>query len=1015
VKCLDPACGSGHFLLGCYDVLERAWELTGVTPSVSAPKIVASLWGVDIDARCAQVASAAIVLRARRHCRDLVLPRPNIVTARGLPGGSAALPPDLQLTAAQRSLVDRVSEVLAEAPFLGILLKAEDALDEEIRHGVFGGEAHTRVGTLELTDAAADATERELLSHLQAIADQASSSVVERLLAAEADDALRLVDVVRQRYDAVLMNPPFGEPVPETKPYLKAAYKWLPAKGSNIFTAFVGRGLQLCKKDGYLGAITSRAGMFLTTFEQWRRDVLLGNRLTVLADLGYGVMEQALVEAAAYVVGPGRPTADHEAVFVRLLKDSDRVRGLSEAIASDRSSRPDHRVFRIRLDEFDAAPGAPLAYWMSPSIRRLFTDLDPLEGHGAQVRQGLSTADDFRFVRAFWEVAPTNIGRSRQETRRGRRWVPFAKGGEYSPYWSDLHLLVDWEDDGRHIKEHVDRQYPYLNGKIEWVVKNTADYFRPGLTWPRRTNSGFGLRVLPAGTVFADKGSAILEDGLDSAACLGVFTSRLVQALIDSMVAAGEEVSSGGASRSYEVGLVQRLPSPLGLPNLAELGVRAMEVAYRVAHRDAFEETTRRFVAPLPLSSQGVAEAALAKLSALEDDHLAVLASTLEMENLLHVAVELDDRGLEYLDEEIGPHPANYEMRAPSDIERFARLYTTPIDAVIDEVVNDKGGARAIANLTFFADRRLEVLAHAFECHPNKLIAARRAEGITPPGFLRSFADDLVSYLLGCAVGRWDVRVGFDPSYAPGAPELFDLVPICPPGLLVGSDGFPATEAPSNYPVGLPSPRLLVDEPGSAWDVEAAIFRVAEVVFKDPPAVVEELLALLGRKTVRDHLRKQFFKDHLSRYSKSRRKAPIYWPLTVPSKNWGVWVYAPALTRETLFAIGSEAGRRERLATDAMARLQREKHEGGAGRPARKLAEELDIEEKLSEELRRFRAEAERIAGLGWEPDLDDGLILCAAPLVDLFPSWSDAKTARTDLRRGKYEWATVAGWADQL
>ena len=115
--------------------------------------------------------------------------------------------------------------------------------------------------------------------HLQAVADQASSSVVERLLAAEADDALRLVDVVRQRYDVVLMNPPFGEPVPETKPYLRAAYPWLPTKDYNLLAAFVGRGIQLCKRDGYLGAITSRAGMFLATFEQWRRQILLGNRL----------------------------------------------------------------------------------------------------------------------------------------------------------------------------------------------------------------------------------------------------------------------------------------------------------------------------------------------------------------------------------------------------------------------------------------------------------------------------------------------------------------------------------------------------------------------------------------------------------------------------------------------------------------------------------------------------------------------------------------------------------------
>jgi hypothetical protein len=315
VKCLDPACGSGHFLLGCYDVLERAWEIAGVSASESAPRIVASLWGVDIDARCAQVASAVIVLRARRHCRDLVLPRPNIITARGLPGGSAGLPPGLDLTTAQRDLIDRISNVLANAPVLGVLLQAEKILDREIRHSQFGGQQ----GTLPLNDEAAATTEHDLLNHLQAIADQASSSVVERLLAAEADDAIRLIDVVRQRYDAVLMNPPFGAPVPETKRYLNATYPWLPGS-ANLYAAFVGRGLELCKPEGYLGAITSRAGLFIKTLEKWRRSVVLGNRLIALADLGYRVMHQAKVEAAAYVIGPGRPGSQHKAVFARILK-----------------------------------------------------------------------------------------------------------------------------------------------------------------------------------------------------------------------------------------------------------------------------------------------------------------------------------------------------------------------------------------------------------------------------------------------------------------------------------------------------------------------------------------------------------------------------------------------------------------------------------------------------------------------------------------------------------------------
>ena len=192
--------------------------------------------------------------------------------------------------------------------------------------------------------------------------------------------------------------------------------------------------------------------------------------------------------------------------------------------------------------------------------------------------------------------------------------------------------------------------------------------------------------------------------------------------------------------------------------------------------------------------------------------------------------------------------------------------------------------------------------------------------------------------------------------------------------------------------------------------------RAAAALFDDPDAVLAEMLAILGRRSIRDYLRRQFFKDHLARYSKSRRKAPIYWPLTVPSRNWGVWVYAPSSSRETLFAIAGEAARREALAAEAIRRLagrtrRRWKPDGAA----REVTEALAAEEALAEELGRFRAEAERIAGLGWEPDLDDGIILCAAPLATLFPAWPDAGKEREQIRKGEYPWATVSRWKDAL
>jgi tRNA1(Val) A37 N6-methylase TrmN6 len=999
---LDPACGSGHFLLGCYDLLERAWELQGVPPSESAPAIVASLWGVDIDPRCAQVASAAVVLRARRHCRDLPLPRPNIITARSLPAVSPALTTDPGLGPEQHRLLESISEVLADAPLLGTLLKAEDALEREIRHAAFGGAA----GTLPLTEDAFSQVETDLMAHLQAVADQASSSVAERLFAAEADDALRLVEVVRKRYDAVLMNPPFGEPVPETKPYLRATYPWIPTRDYNLLAAFVGRGLELCKPDGYLGAITSRAGMFLSTFEQWRRRILLHSRLQAVADLGLGVMQQALVEAAAYAVGRGETTADHEATFIRLLKDSDREAGLASAIQNDRAGAPDHRVHRVRLSDLDAIPGAPIAYWMSPSLRALFSDLPSVEGTDVEARVGLQTGDDFRFVRTFWEVDPGRIARSASELNDGCRWAPFAKGGEYSPYWADIHLVVDWEGDGQRVRLDTGSR-----------PQNTQYFFRPGLTWPARTASGFGPRILPPGCIFGHKGPAVLLT--ESGALLAWLTSRLAAALMAASQPAGDETSSGTASKSYEVGLVQKLPWPgpvVDERSLDTVAQYSVDIAERRRREDALDETTRLFVAPpIPLASRSITDMAFDRWTAWFRAAVSCIADSAAAERCFSEALHLDADAMAYLDAEIGPHPDTYPDDPLDDETAFARWFELPMDQLIDEVITTRGATRSVATMTFVADRRLEVLAHGFARHPSVVCEARERLGLLTPEEPAQTADDLLSYLVGIAFGRWDIRIGRNPALAPAPPELFDPVPLCPPGMLVGADGFPSVDVPPGYPLELPVSGLLVDEPGHRWDVEDAVLRAARILLDDPDDIVAEMLGIFGRRMLRDHVRRQFFKDHLSRYSKSRRKAPIYWPLSVPSKSWGVWLYAPTLARETLYAVASETARRERLATEAIARLQREQQEGGVGRPARKIAEELDFEEKLTEELRRFRTEAERIAGLGWEPSLDDGLVLCAAPLADLFPAWADARKARDELRRGQYEWASVAQWAEEL
>lgn len=172
------------------------------------------------------------------------------------------------------------------------------------------------------------------------------------------------------------------------------------------------------------------------------------------------------------------------ALFLRLLPHDDKATALTEAVAAVREGRTLNPVVHtVDPASFRQVPGSPFAYWVSDRIRRLFTELPPFESEERTVKQGLATADDFRFVRAWWEVSPEKtvtgtaktLGEFRQQTFAGKRWVPFAKGGEYSPYYADLHLVVNWERDGKEMKEFAGS-----------VIRNPDFYFRPGLTWPLR-------------------------------------------------------------------------------------------------------------------------------------------------------------------------------------------------------------------------------------------------------------------------------------------------------------------------------------------------------------------------------------------------------------------------------------------------------------------------------------------------------------------------------------------------
>ncbi len=271
---------------------------------------------------------------------------------------------------------------------------------------------------------------------------------------------------------------------------------------------------------------------------------------------------------------------------------------------------------------------------------------------------------------------------------------------------------------------------------------------------------------------------------------------------------------------------------------------------------------------------------------------------------------------------------------------------------------------------------------------------------------------DVVSYCIGVSVGRWDIRLATGEREAPPLPDPFAPLPVCSPGMLTGDDGLPAQEAPPGYPLAISWDGIVVDDPGHPRDVMGRIREVLGVIWGErADAIYEEAVQILagGGHDLRPWFRQNFFDEHIKRYSKSRRKAPIYWRLATPSNSYALWLYYHRFSKDTLYRViegyvTPKVQYEERQADTLRA-------EAGAN-PTASQRRAIEAQEAFVEELRTFHDEIARVAPL-WNPDLNDGVIVNFAPLWRLTPrprGWQkECRDTWTRLARGDYDWAHLA------
>jgi hypothetical protein len=326
--------------------------------------------------------------------------------------------------------------------------------------------------------------------------------------------------MLNRRYHAVITNPPYmGSSSMDSllSSFMKACY---PDSRSDLFAAFMERCGELTAPEGCFAMITQHAWMFLSSYRKLRQKmrrytlqsmVHLGAKAFSSTDVG------TIVQTAAFVC-LGRQIPEMQSTFIRLTETDDKETAFFQ---------PSLR-YRCKASRFEGIPGQPLCYWVSDSMLRVLKQ--PVLGDFCKICQGMTTSDNKRFLRRWYEVPPDRIAfgcrDAEQALKSGKRWFPYNKGGRLRKWYGNNSYVVNYYRNGEEMRIfHAELNKAHTGGRI----KNSEMFFKPAVTWPFITESiRFGVRYQPEGFLFDVSGSSLFPEEEELFYLMGLLSSKVV-------------------------------------------------------------------------------------------------------------------------------------------------------------------------------------------------------------------------------------------------------------------------------------------------------------------------------------------------------------------------------------------------------------------------------------------------------------------------------------------------------
>ncbi|MHA3066813.1 BREX-1 system adenine-specific DNA-methyltransferase PglX [Lacticaseibacillus saniviri] len=474
----DPSMGSGHILVYAFDILMQIYQSEGFSQREAAQLIVQkNLIGLDIDKRAFQLTYFSIMMKFRQyHRRALGL---SVVPEVYHISNSKELTDDTInfafTSASTQEGIIQLRDAFINADMIGSLIDVESIETQEIQLAI---------------DAANQTSDLLSLRGIQIV-----------------NNLNRVATILQKHYQTVVTNPPYMGSSRMDKDLSKFTKNKYPMAKADLFAMFLEHFSFKLKKGGYLAMVTMQSWMFLSSFRDLRHEILKRRMISNLMHMENNVMGIAFGTAVTILRNAsitGFIGTYHQ------IKSQDVSNG---NIPTDLPI-PGNRFNRTNQTNFEKIPGSPIAYWASENLIHDFEVGTPMS-ELVDPRQGLATADNNRFLRQWFEVAQAHIKFDATSLSdaiaSGKKWFPYNKGGAYRKWYGNYDYVVNWQNDGREIKNFKD-----ANGKVRSRPQNTNFYFREAITWSDVNSGHFSLRYRNAGSIHDVKGMSAFKVSADN-------------------------------------------------------------------------------------------------------------------------------------------------------------------------------------------------------------------------------------------------------------------------------------------------------------------------------------------------------------------------------------------------------------------------------------------------------------------------------------------------------------------